>query len=124
MKFLSLLIKTLITLPIIAYLFFITLENRTSQIDFVWSPFAPSVHIAFPLIALGILCVGFIWGCLILWSNSFKLRSERIAFRREKENLEKQLTVQAAEIERLRALQKPVAPNHHNVPTISPPEVL
>jgi hypothetical protein len=114
----------LITLPIIAYLLFVTVENRASQIDFVWSPFSSPLHIAFPLVALATLCAGFIWGCVILWSNSFTLRSERISYRREKEALEKQLSLQAAEIERLRNLQKPVAPNIQNMPAISPPEVL
>jgi len=110
MKYVSFAIKALITLPLIAYLLFLTLENRSVRVDFVWSPFADAVNIALPLLALGVLVGGFIWGCMILWSNTLALRAERRHFKREKAALESRLSLQAAEMERLRTAQKKDTP--------------
>ncbi len=129
-KFLALFIKVIITLPVVAALFFVTLSNRDLTAELTWSPLHDPAMISLPLIIFISCILGFIWGSLILWSNTLELRAQRRALKKQIATLEKQVDFQRMEIERYAALQqaaqistKPV-PAHQPTPRIAVPEIL
>lgn len=124
-KFLTLLLKVIITLPVIGYLFFVTLENRGGNLDFVWSPFHDVVSIPLPLILFLGLVAGFVWGSVIMWSNTLYLRSDKREMKKKIASLEHQLELQKREAERL--VKPALVQSAHTTttaPRIAAPEVL
>ncbi|PZP57478.1 MAG: hypothetical protein DI586_00135 [Micavibrio aeruginosavorus] len=131
MKFLNLFIKVLITLPVIAALFFITLSNRGVYLDMTWSPLHEAAALSLPLIIFVTCIIGFIWGSLILWSNTLELRAERRALKKQIAILEKQIDFQRMEIERQAALKQAaknetirISNTAQPTPRIAVPEIL
>lgn len=124
-KFLTLLLKVLITLPVIAYLFFVTLENRGESLSFIWSPLHTAVSIPLPLILFLGLVAGFVWGSVIMWSNTLYLRGDKRELKKKVASLEQQLEIQKRESDRL---SKPKTVHEHNstmpAPSLVAPEIL
>lgn len=126
-KFLSLFLKVLVTLPVVAFLFFLTIENRDQNLQLTWSPFSEAIAISTPLIIFAGLVIGFIWGSLILWSNTLEMRAERRALKKQVAQLENQITLQRTEYDR--ALKTKTVPVHQDItppptPRIAYPEVI
>lgn len=125
-KFLSLFLKVLVTLPVVAFLFFLTIENRDQSLQLTWSPLNEAVAVSAPLIIFAGLVVGFIWGSLILWSNTLEMRAERRALKKQVAQLENQIALQRSEYDR--ALKARTVPVVEEVPAPTPriayPEVI
>ena len=100
MKYIALILKILITIPVLAFLFFVTLSNRDQSLSVIWSPLHDSVHLSLPIIFFAALVIGFVWGSLILWSNTLELRAERRNYKKQITVLENQLQILRDERER------------------------
>lgn len=124
-KFLSLLIKILVTIPVVAFLGFVSISNRSANLDIIWSPLHDSAVLSLPVIVFIAIVFGFVWGSLILWSNTLYLREERRALKKQVITLEKQLSAQRQDFERVIAQRNPVAPvaDPQTVSRISAPEL-
>ena len=126
-KFLSLFLKILVTIPVIAFLFFLTISNRSQSLKITWSPVNDAVDISLPILLFSALVAGFVWGSLILWSNTLEMRAERRVLKKKISDLEKQISVQSKEIERLAAQKSVIPPVSYApapVPRIASPEIL
>ncbi len=126
-KFLALFIKALVTVPVVAALFFVTLSNRDASLDLTWSPMHEATMISVPLIIFISCVLGFMWGSFILWSNTLELRAERRSLKKQISALEKQVDFQRMEIERQTALKQAQIqspPSSAPMPRIAVPEIL
>lgn len=124
-KFLTLFLKILITLPLIALLFFVTLSNRDQILNLTWSPLHGEASVSLPVALFIALVIGFIWGSLIMWSNTLVMRAERRAFKKQIAALEKQIEIQRGEAVR-HSQQKNIQADYAPPPTprIAAPEIL
>ena len=84
----------------ISYLFFVTLENRDQSLDFVWSPFHGALSLSLPLILFLGLIAGFIWGSVIMWSNTLYLRTDKRELKKKLAAIEQQIELQKRETEK------------------------
>ena len=123
-KFLTLFLKTLITLPVIAFLLFVTLSNRDQVIDLTWSPLHNSLSLSLPIVLFAALVIGFVWGSLILWSNTLVMRAERRAYKKQVAFLERQMEIQRIEISRHNTKPSKDAYMPPPTPRIAAPEIL
>ena len=99
-KFISLFLKILVTIPVVALLIFITLGNQEQVLKFKWSPIHESISLSLPIIIFISVIFGFVWGSLILWSNTLDLRADRRAFKKKVSELETRLEKQRIDHER------------------------
>lgn len=125
-RFISLFLKILVTIPVIAFLFFLTITNREQMLNLTWSPLSDATEISLPIVMFVCVVAGFVWGSLILWSNSLSFRAEHRAAKKQIATLERQLSVQSAEIERLSRGQSTRQAEFVKPPTprIATPEIL
>jgi len=123
MKYVALIFKVLITLPVIAFLFFLTLSNREQELPLTWSPLSGPVTVSLPIVIFAGLVLGFIWGSLILWSNTLELRAERRALKKKVMLLEKELETRRLEYARALSVKKEVYVPPPT-PRIAAPEIL
>ena len=126
-KFLSLFLKILVTLPVVAILFFLTLENRGQSFSLTWSPFNEAVAVSAPIVIFAGLVIGFIWGSLILWSNTLEIRADRRALRKQVASLENQIALQRSEYDRALKMRAASAANDivpPPTPRIASPEII
>ena len=77
-----------------------TLENRGQSFDFVWSPFHGALSLSLPLILFMGLVAGFIWGSVIMWSNTLYLRADKRELKKKLATIENQMELQKRESER------------------------
>ncbi len=125
-KFIALFCKILITLPVIAILFFLTLSNKDQQLSLTWSPLSGPVSLSLPVILFLAIVAGFVWGALIMWSNTLGLREERRALKKKTAQLEKELELARSERDRIakeRPLHAPTATNAVSAPLLGVPEI-
>lgn len=120
--FWALLCKFLVTLPVIALLVYVTIANREGKIEFSWSPFHSPEILSLPLIIFAAVILGFLWGSLILWSNTLQMKEEARANKKRIANLEAQLDLQRVEYEKLKG--KIASADTGNAPRIAGPEIL
>lgn len=126
-KFLTLFLKILITLPVIVFLFFVTLSNRDQILNLTWSPLHNAASVSLPIVLFAALVIGFVWGSLILWSNTLIMRAERRALKKQISVLEKQLELQRVEAARQAAQKTTNAKVEYAqppTPRIAAPEIL
>lgn len=82
-------LKFFITIFFVAIIIWLSVINR-SVVDFSIAPFFPiDIPVALPIIMLGCVLMGFIWGAFIVWLNGGKARGEARRLRREVKALEK-----------------------------------
>ena len=118
--------KFLITIPLIAYLVYLTIANRAVDFEMSWSPLQGSAVLSLPVIIFAAVIAGFIWGSLILWSNTLQIKEEARVNRKRIANLEAQLDLQRVEYEKLRGRLQAAEHEgaHATAARISGPEIL
>ncbi len=77
-----LLVKFFLTILFVSLIFWISVLNR-SEVSVSFSPFIDTLFIPMPLIILGSITVGFLWGSIIVWLNGTSTRSDVRRLRKE-----------------------------------------
>lgn len=121
-SFWSFVFKLLVTIPLAALFIYLIIANRAEMVIFNWSPLHASLELSLPFIIFAAVIIGFLWGSLILWSNTLQAKEELRASRKRIANLEAQLDLQRVEYEKLKGRLQAV--EHGNATRIAGPEIL
>lgn len=109
--------RVLITVPVIGFLIFLTIANRELNVSLIWSPLHDAQLLSLPVIIFASVISGFIWGSLILWSNTLSMKEEARMNRKRITQLEAQIDLQGVEYEKLKGR---VAAAEQPIPSSAP----